>query len=931
MRLLKISLLLALSLLVLAGILTGLNFQSRVSFATSELIGAQLTHPTTLSFGPDNRLYVATQAGEIYAFTIRKNGANNYEVTSTEEIMLVRNIPNHDDRGGLMPNITDRQITGILAAGTAENPILYVNSSDPRIGGGGELGDRDLDTNSGTLSTLTKTDSTWTMVHTVRGLPRSEENHHPNGMVLDPVTNILYIAEGGNTNAGSPSNNFGYLTEYALAGAVLSIDLNMINSQFGGAYTLPTLDDPTRPNTPDGSDVNDPFGGNDGLNQAKLVPGGPVQIYSPGYRNIYDITITKSPGRAGRMYTVDNGANGGWGGYPVNEGTPNVTNDRILSEPGSTTATATDAKVNNLDHLHFITGKGYYGGHPNPIRANPAGAGLYWFDNATNQGHFEMKPTVDWPPVPVSMANPVEADFRNPGVDDGALWVTPHSTNGIVEYSASNFNGAMRGDLLVASSMSNQILRIQLNEAGDKVTDVSELFAGFGEFPLDLLAQGDTDIYPGTIWTVTYNPGKVVIFEPTGSAIDCSGDVNNFDLDDDADGYSNGDETLNGTDPCSPASKPEDYDQDLVSNLRDTDDDNDGLNDNVDKFAIDAANGLKTTLPLDYPFLNGVPNTGLFGVGVTGLMSNGVDNYAAQYDPGNQLLIVGGAVGAFSVPASPGDPTTNDQKYAFQFGVPISASVGTFTMHSRLLGAPFFDGATGENLGTQFHGIYFGTGDQDNYFKFGLHANNGRPGFQILCEQNGVVVNQQIIPVPKILSGSQVDLFIDVNVVTGVVQCRYQTTTGKPTDVGQSFTVSGNLLSLLQTHTDAVAIGIIASAGNKSTFSATWDFMRVTTDESDRMATVNKAPVLVTPPDVVLAEGKSWTYQVIASDPFNESLTYTVKNLPASLSLNKSTGLITGTIEVNASVWPVTLSVTNERGLSTETTFTVTITEVSGI
>ena len=815
-------------LLALTGLLTNAHAQS-ISFNNSLLIGAQLTHPTTLSFGPDNRLYVATQAGEIYAYTIRKNGANNYEVTNTEAIMLVKNIPNHDDRAGLVPNVTDRQITGILVAGTAANPILYVNSSDPRIGGGGELGDQDLDTNSGTLSRLTKSNGTWTMVHTVRGLPRSEENHHPNGMALDPVTNILYIAEGGNTNAGSPSNNFGFLTEYALAGAVLSVDLNMINTVFGGAYTLPTLDDPTRPNMPDGSDVNDPWGGNDGLNQAKLVLGGPVQIYSPGYRNIYDVTITRSAGRAGRMYTIDNGANGGWGGYPVNEGTPNVTNDRIFSEPGSTTNTATDAKVNNLDNLHFITGKGYYGGHPNPIRANPAGAGLYWFDNATNQGHFELNPTVDWPPVPVSMANPVESDFRNPGVNDGAIWVTPHSTNGLVEYSASNFNGAMRGNLLAASSMSNEIMRIELNAAGDQVTRVTPLFTGFGEFPLDVLAQGDADIYPGTVWTVTYNPGKVVIFEPTGSAINCSGDNNNFNRDDDSDGYSNGDETLNGTDPCSPASKPEDFDGDLVSNLRDADDDNDGLSDIVDKFAVDASNGLNTTLPLDYPFLNGVPNTGLFGVGVTGLMTNGVDNYAAQFDRNDQLLIVGGAVGAFSVPASAGDATTNNQKYAFQFGVPIASSVGAFTMHSRLLGAPFFDGATGGNLGTQFHGIYFGTGDQDNYFKFGLHGNNGNPGFQILVEQNGAVVNQQIIPVANILNGSQVDLFINVNVVTGVVQCQYQTTTGSATNVGQSFTVSGSLLSLLQAHTNAVAIGIIASSGNKPTFSATWDFMRITT------------------------------------------------------------------------------------------------------
>ena len=56
--------------------------------------------------------------------------------------------------------------------------------------------------------------------------------------------------------------------------------------------------------------------GNDGLNQAKLVVDGPVQIYASGFRNAYDFLITRLPGKEGRMYTVDNGANGGWGGHP---------------------------------------------------------------------------------------------------------------------------------------------------------------------------------------------------------------------------------------------------------------------------------------------------------------------------------------------------------------------------------------------------------------------------------------------------------------------------------------------------------------------------------------------------------------------------------------------------------------------------------------
>ncbi len=83
---------------------------------------------------------------------------------------------------------------------------------------------------------------------------------------------------------------------------------------------MPTLDDPTRDGNPD---ANDPFGGNDGLNQAKIVPGGPVQVFATGFRNAYDLVITKTLGKEGRMYVMDNGANQGWGGYPANEGPAN--------------------------------------------------------------------------------------------------------------------------------------------------------------------------------------------------------------------------------------------------------------------------------------------------------------------------------------------------------------------------------------------------------------------------------------------------------------------------------------------------------------------------------------------------------------------------------------------------------------------------------
>ena len=320
------------------------------AFSKSLLTGEATYAPTSLQFGPDGRLYVAELDGAIHVYGVTRNGKDSYSVTSTETIKSIQSIPNHDDDGTPNPSVNTRQVTGIVVAGTAANPVIYVASSDPRIGGGEAGVMTGLDTNSGVISRLTWDGSAWQKVDLVRGLPRSEENHSTNGLQLDPATNTLYVAQGGNTNMGAPSNNFADLPEYALSAAILSVDLDAIGNS---TYDLPTLDDSERPGV---EDANDPFGGDNGNNQAKLVPGGPVQVYEPGFRNPYDLLITES----GRLYTIDNGSNAGWGDIPVNEG-PGGTCTNQINEPGTTDA----------DTLQLVTANGY-GGHPNPTRGNMA-------------------------------------------------------------------------------------------------------------------------------------------------------------------------------------------------------------------------------------------------------------------------------------------------------------------------------------------------------------------------------------------------------------------------------------------------------------------------------------------------------------------------------------------------------------------------------
>lgn len=430
--------------------------------------GLNVSHPTSLQFGPDGKLYVSEMNGLIKILTIARNSPNNYVVTGTETLNQINAMQNHNDDGTVNNGIHSRLVTGILVVGSAAAPIIYVSSSDPRQGGGPSGNDTNLDTNSGVLSRLTKQGGGWVKQDMVRGLPRSEENHATNGMVMDG--NKILISVGGNTNTGAPSNNFAKLPEVALGAAILEINLNGLGAL---PYDLPTLDDEDRPGA---VDANDPFGGNNGKNQAILKANSPIKVYSPGYRNAYDLVLTE----AGRLYTFDNGGNSGWGGEPIN-----------------CTNTIVNQGKTYHDALHYVSHRGYYGGHPNPTRGNKGNT-----FNASN------------PQSPVEVnANPVECNFKIPGVTDNAITKVWGSTNGLDEYTASNFGGAMKGDLLVAS-FDKALYRIELNGAGNTVMSKSKLVADSGNVPLDVTTQGDSQVFPGTIWVADQSGNKISVYEP---------------------------------------------------------------------------------------------------------------------------------------------------------------------------------------------------------------------------------------------------------------------------------------------------------------------------------------------------------------------------------------------------------------------------------
>ena len=855
---------------------------------TAGALSVTANNPTSLQFGPDNRLYVSEQYGVVRAFTVVRSETGEYSSTSSEIINLIRDIQNHDDQGGpCSADCARRQVTGVMVAGTGTNPVLYVTSSDPRIAVANDSG---LDTNSGIVTRLKCVGgvsaglcASWNRVDIVRGLPRSEENHSSNGMDLDAATNTLYLASGGNTNQGAPSYSFSGTTEYFMAAAILSIDLNAIaamESANGGpfidarngtrfVYDLLTLDDPTRANITSSDpafpyasghprrnlsiDPGDPFGGNDGFNQAITDPGSPVKIHSPGYRNPFDVLVASN----GKLWTWDNGANGGWGGTPVLRDSSGAQKGWI-NQPGvdynpvagdyCTNELNENASLTMSDGLHLIGAAGYYGGHPTPSRAFPALSGIYNYVQQQNGSLLQTGPVYQFGALlpagyGVSLSNypndPRQCAY-SPQIS--ALELITSSTNGLTEYTANNFGGAMQGDLLAASFNGNLyrckpdgnggLIDLPGSSDGTAIGRCEVLLGGFGSQPLDVTAQASNQIFPGTIWVATYGANNVMVFEPNGAA--CN--PNNPLDDSDGDGYSNGDEQANGTNPCSGGSIPDDADRDFVSDLNDPDDDNDGIPDIDDVFALDAQNGLGTALPLNLPLFNNDPGTGLFGLGFTGLMlpRNGTTTWLQQFN--EELLAAGGAVGQLTVEAvTSGDATgsANSQEYAFQLGMRADSASPPFIVKTRIR-PPWFAvaGSATTPQSSQSYGMYLGTGDQDNYLRVVLSGDGAGAGVvRVTLEVAGVASSQPYTAAAwggaNILSMPSIDFLLSVNPQTGAVQPRVLLGTDSVSHAhGAPLQIPSAWLS--PSDANGLAIGMISTRGAGAlSFGATWDYFDV--------------------------------------------------------------------------------------------------------
>ena len=279
---------------------TGQITFSRVSHA--------LNSPTSMVWGPDQRLYVTEIYGTIHALTFDAN----LKVTKDQVI------------NGLVALNGQRLTLGITVdpASTANDVRLWVSSSSPSASAGA--------LNSGMVTKLSGAGFA-NVQNVITGLPRAISNHAPNSLHFG-ADGRLYLTIGGNTGTGAPANaenEFGDRPEQWLSAAMVVAPVNAPN--FNGnctpasIYAQPTCD---------------------------------VATYATGMRNSYDFVFHSN----GHIYATDNGL-GVTGAYPPKPQPPcfGVGDAADWKKGGNNPGTQPDL-------LHLVEQNRYYG-HPNPARS----------------------------------------------------------------------------------------------------------------------------------------------------------------------------------------------------------------------------------------------------------------------------------------------------------------------------------------------------------------------------------------------------------------------------------------------------------------------------------------------------------------------------------------------------------------------------------
>lgn len=356
---------------------------------------ASIQNPTTAAWGPDGRLYVGSTAGTITALTLNDNN----DVIASESITTLAGLTNNNILG-----------IGFNPFSTSSTPEIYVSHSQLFANGGSSFPETELSPYSGQVSVLSG--AGFGLVDPlITGLPVSNHDHGVNGLAFDNAGD-LYVAVGGNTNAGIINSALGGIPESPFSAAVLKADIRKADFNGQIEYDLIAGFEPP-PGL--GFDAADSQTWGD---KVTVAAGVDVRVYSSGLRNPYDLVFTTD----GLLYATDNGPNQGFG--DVSTG-PN-TQQPVTGAP---------------DELNLLSDGGYFG-HPNRTRG---------VNNSIENFYFGP-------------------DQISTGQYTAPLTTLPSSTNGIDQYRSTTFGGQLYGQL-ITQHYNGQAIWIERSADGFSVID----------------------------------------------------------------------------------------------------------------------------------------------------------------------------------------------------------------------------------------------------------------------------------------------------------------------------------------------------------------------------------------------------------------------------------------------------------------------------
>lgn len=431
---------------------------------------------TSLTKGPDGKLYAATLDGYIERYTISADGT----LTGRQTISTVRD--NASAQG--LPGAPNRTVIGLAfdPASTAANPILWV-STNTMYNGESPPSQPDWSSRIATLSGPNLSNYR----DVITNLPRSNRDHETNSLAFGP-DNALYIAQGSNNAMGAPDAAWGDRPERLLSAAILRLDPGRL------PQSLPVDVRTEAPGT------YDPFAAN-----------APLTLYATGVRNAYDLVWHSN----GHLYTPTNGSAAGGNTPATSSPLPGACANRIdMATAGPYTGPSVPAVTANpapeTDYV-FDVKKGRYYGHPNPSRCEWALAGA--------------NPTASTDPFEVA-AYPVGTQpDRNLALSDIYDAGLHASADGVIEYQGNAFGGALKGKLLVVRYSDGQdIQTFDVSPTGrlsNRTTGITG-FTGFQQ-PLDLTEDTAT----GNLYVTEMGSSKITLLRPrTGAGLLSVANVN---------------------------------------------------------------------------------------------------------------------------------------------------------------------------------------------------------------------------------------------------------------------------------------------------------------------------------------------------------------------------------------------------------------------